>query len=256
MSAQAVSCRLQVLAALQPLGLLGRLCRHQGTGWRWHCKAPSLVPNSTTSCGRPSCCTLATALQHCHIWASFPWAETCGNPSQMLVQHVPMTVASAWAILLVAGACWQQLQLSRTLQKSFHSLPPEKGPLLVGASLPSSLSATNAASVHAGNAARAPAHLCLSVPHHLHSQHQAPAPDVANDVMLLHQGLKALLDLPSDLHITMILEHSRCVGFRLMPFLSLYPTQLNASTKSPLQGWPQHRMRFGDAMLRFSPPDA
>ena len=53
------------------------------------------------------------------------------------------------------------------------------------------------------------AHLCLTILHHLHPQHQAPAPDVANDVMLLHQGLKALLDLPSDLHRTVILEHTR-----------------------------------------------
>ena len=67
---------------------------------------------------------------------------------------------------------------------------------------PLATSATNATSAHASNAARAKAHLCLSVLHHLHSQHQTPAPDIANDIMLLHQGLKALLDLPSDLHRT------------------------------------------------------
>ena len=81
-----------------------------------------------------------------------------------------------------------------------------RSPLLVGISDRHEVPATNAPSTHTSNTARAKVHLCLSVLHHLHSQHQAPAPDVADDIMLLHQGLKALLNLPSNLHNPQFLD--------------------------------------------------
>ena len=58
------------------------------------------------------------ALRRCVIRTSSPLAETCGNLLQMLVQRVPVKMASAWATPPLAGARRQQHRLS-ILQKTF-----------------------------------------------------------------------------------------------------------------------------------------